>query len=96
MFCDECEGLIINEDGKLVCQSCGKASKKEISMSEKARSKKKIVIGIEAKQPIIKETCPKCGHNYSYFWTSQTRAADEAPTRFHKCVKCSHTWREYD
>jgi DNA-directed RNA polymerase subunit M/transcription elongation factor TFIIS len=21
--------------------------------------------------------------------------ANEPPTRFHKCVKCNHTWREY-
>jgi DNA-directed RNA polymerase subunit M len=96
MFCDKCDGLIISEDGKSICQSCGKGSKKGISISQKATSKKKIVISKEAKQPIIKERCPKCGHEYAYFWTSQTRSADEAPTRFHKCVKCDHTWREYD
>ncbi|MEK6933005.1 MAG: transcription factor S, partial [Nanoarchaeota archaeon] len=27
--------------------------------------------------------------------TSQTRAADEAETRFFKCTKCKHTIREY-
>jgi len=25
----------------------------------------------------------------------QTRAADEPPTRFYRCTKCGHTWREY-
>ncbi|MBS3171381.1 hypothetical protein J4449_02085 [Candidatus Woesearchaeota archaeon] len=28
-------------------------------------------------------------------WLVQTRAADEAATRFFKCVKCMHTWRAY-
>jgi DNA-directed RNA polymerase subunit M len=31
----------------------------------------------------------------AYFWTQQTRGADEPETRFFKCTKCSHTWREY-
>ena len=38
---------------------------------------------------------PKCDHKEAWFWTSQTRAGDEAETKFFKCTKCRHTWREY-
>ncbi|PJB94591.1 transcription factor S, partial [Candidatus Pacearchaeota archaeon CG_4_9_14_0_8_um_filter_35_24] len=24
-----------------------------------------------------------------------TRAADESETKFYRCTKCDHTWREY-
>lgn len=39
--------------------------------------------------------CPKCSHDEAFFWMLQTRAADEPPTRFYRCAKCGHTWREY-
>lgn len=39
--------------------------------------------------------CPKCSGENVYAWQLQTRAADEPPTTFYKCVKCGHTWREY-
>ena len=46
--------------------------------------------------PLTDTTCPKCGHKKAYYWLVQTRAGDEAETRFFKCEKCGHTWREYD
>ena len=45
--------------------------------------------------PVVPAVCPKCANKEAYFWTSQTRAGDEAETRFFKCTKCRHTWREY-
>lgn len=45
--------------------------------------------------PKTKEECPKCKNPEAYYWLVQTRAADEAPTRFFKCTKCDHTWRRY-
>lgn len=45
--------------------------------------------------PKIKEVCEKCGNKEVYYWTQQTRGADEPETRFFKCTKCEHTWREY-
>jgi len=45
--------------------------------------------------PIVEETCSKCKGEEAYFWTSQTRAGDEAETKFFRCKKCNHTWREY-
>ncbi|MBI2108536.1 transcription factor S, partial [Candidatus Woesearchaeota archaeon] len=32
----------------------------------------------------------------AYFWLVQTRAGDEPETKFLRCEKCSHTWRDYD
>ena len=47
--------------------------------------------------PIDKEVeCPKCGNTEAYYWTIQTRSGDEAETKFHKCTKCKHTWRDYN
>jgi DNA-directed RNA polymerase subunit M len=45
--------------------------------------------------PVTKEECPKCGNNEAYYWLRQTRAGDEAETKFLKCTKCKHTWRDY-
>lgn len=45
--------------------------------------------------PKTKEECPECGHKEAYYWTMQTRAGDEPETKFMKCCKCLHTWRDY-
>ena len=45
--------------------------------------------------PKVRTKCSKCGHGIAFYWTQQTRAADEPETRFFKCAKCNHTWREY-
>ncbi|EFD93116.1 MAG: Transcription factor TFIIS [Candidatus Parvarchaeum acidophilus ARMAN-5] len=39
--------------------------------------------------------CPKCKEKKIVSWMEQTRASDEPPTRFYKCVNCGYTWREY-
>ncbi len=39
--------------------------------------------------------CPKCGKKKVISWMQQTRASDEPPTRFYKCMACGYTWREY-
>ncbi len=44
--------------------------------------------------PLTEILCEKCGHKKSYYWLIQTRAADEAATKFYKCQKCEHIWRE--
>lgn len=50
-----------------------------------------------SKLPITKDvTCKRCGHHEAYYWVIQTRAADEPPTRFYKCVRCGYVWREYE
>jgi DNA-directed RNA polymerase subunit M len=104
-FCEKCGIMIVpKRDGKKVlfmCSKCGKASNKRetIVLSEKVGDGKKSMVEVVDKRteilPKVDEECPKCHNGKSYFWLVQTRAGDEAETRFFKCVKCNHTWREY-
>ncbi|MBI5390135.1 transcription factor S [Candidatus Woesearchaeota archaeon] len=45
--------------------------------------------------PVVDADCTKCSNKKAYFWTIQTRASDEPETKFYRCVKCKHTWRDY-
>lgn len=95
-FCPKCGSVIIGKN----CARCDYKSEKEIKLesSQKMDPKKEIVIvneGNNEVNPIIKMICPKCKHNEAFFWTKQTRSSDEAETKFYKCTKCRHTWREY-
>jgi len=93
----------------LVCISCGfsrETSSKESSYVfrrriEHTEKEKMIVIDESVRLPRIASIakgveCPKCGNKEAYVWMMQTRAADEPPTRFYRCTKCGHTWREYE
>ncbi len=85
---------------RMVC-SCGFKAKNKISlvMKEEVEQKKEDQIEVVDKRveilPKTKEDCPKCKHHEAYYTLVQTRAADEAATRFFRCVKCGHTWRVY-
>lgn len=84
--------------GKMVC-GCG-YKQNEATITEKKKEKKSLEI-VEGNQgekinPEIDADCAKCGHGKAYFWLMQTRASDEPETRFFKCVKCGHQWREYE
>jgi transcription factor S len=104
MFCPKCQAILLPiKEGratKLQC-GCGYVHKKreEIVMREKVEISKQDQIEIIDKRvntlPKTKEECPKCYHPEAFFWLVQTRASDEAETRFFKCVKCEHTWRAY-
>jgi len=52
----------------------------------------KIVKGLES---TIKIDCEKCHNQEGVWWTFQTRSADEPETKFYRCTKCNHTWRDY-
>ena len=88
----------------LTCTKCGKErplKKEKIFISEALPiSKKEIVVmqkgdeGIEL--PKTRVICPKCENREAYWWMQQTRSADEPPTLFYRCVKCSNSWRSYD
>ena len=98
----------ISEGRKIVvCPRCGYykeiATKKSYVLSTKIThtNKEKIIVleqGSEPRTlPKIKDViCPKCGNDEAYYWVLQTRRADEPPTRFYKCTKCGHVWREYE
>ena len=102
MFCPKCGSLLKPKEDKgkriLAC-SCGYKSsgQQKIEIKEKGAEQKAIEIIEEVEtRPLTPATCPKCDHNKAYFWTIQTRAADEPETRFFKCEKCKYTWREYN
>ena len=82
------------------CARCDYISEEDIKLeTSQTMPKKKEVICIDENDnevnPIVDMVCPKCNNPQCYFWTKQTRAGDEAETRFYKCTKCKHTWRIY-
>ena len=83
------------KDGKMKC-SCGYSSNDD-KLVDKKKENKKIEVRKDEDDslPIIKADCKYCGNEKAYFWTMQTRSADEPETRFFRCVKCKKTWREY-
>ena len=85
----------------LACSSCGysDADSSALVIKEKSSNPQEMVSIIEedvTAMPLIDAECEKCGHSKAYFWTLQTRAADEPETKFMRCEKCKHTWRDYD
>ncbi len=100
-FCPKCGAVLIQKLKNSVCPRCSYSAKGKlkISISEEIKEKNKEIVVFKGQQesvhPMVNETCKKCDHSKAYFWTVQTRASDEAETKFFKCVKCDHTWREY-
>lgn len=101
-FCVHCGGLLLPGKGKkkLVCGSCGKSSKIQgsVVVKEEIRDETERLEVVDKDidvNPEVEIECQKCGHKKAKFWTLQTRASDEAETRFFECMKCKHRWREY-
>lgn len=98
-FCPKCGAVLVKKTKNLGCPRCSYSSKGKSTLktSEKIEEKKKVaVLKKDTKtEPIVNEKCKECGHDKAYFWTVQTRASDEAETKFFKCVKCGTTKREY-
>lgn len=101
MFCPKCRSLLMprKEKGKniLGC-SCGYRDKQEkISFKEEMQAIPNIEIVSEETNvyPKTEALCPKCENHTAFYWTVQTRAGDEPETKFLKCEKCKHTWRDY-
>ena len=100
-FCPKCKSIMIPKTSgakkQFVC-SCGyKETAESVTITETAEKAPDVVV-IEKEtivNPIVDEECAKCGNRKAEYWEVQTRSADEPPTRFHKCTKCGHTWREY-
>ena len=109
-FCPKCGSLMIARREKngvvYVCPRCGyreeaSESVKVLATTIRHSEKEKLVVlsseSLEERVlPKVKIQCPRCGHDEAYYWTVQTRRADEPPTRFYKCTKCGYVWREYD
>ena len=104
MFCPECGSILrVKEKAKkriLCCGNCSYTKTPEegdkMKVSEKVNTGKKVEVVENINiYPKVRATCSKCGNDQAYYWTQQTRSADEPETRFFKCTKCNHTWREY-
>ena len=102
MFCPECSSILrpkAKGTKKILYCGCGytKAPEGEsIVIKEKIEAPKEVEIVKEMELlPKIRTLCTKCQNTAAYYWTQQTRGADEPETRFFKCTKCTHTWREY-
>ena len=99
-FCPKCGAMLIQKIKKFGCPRCNYSSNNKLVLktSEKI-NKKNQGVAISKKpmsvHPIVNENCKKCNSKQAYFWTVQTRASDEAETKFFRCVKCENTWREY-
>jgi transcription factor S len=99
-FCPKCGSILIQKEKSIICPRCGYYKKEKLDLKTSEKIDKKEGVEIYSKKdekvlPIVTEKCKKCKHNKAYFWTVQTRAGDEAETKFFKCVKCGNTWREY-
>ena len=87
----------------MACLNCGFSSEniEETIIVERLTPKEEEIIEVIDEEaevstlPLTSAECPKCKHEKAYFWTVQTRASDEPETKFLKCEKCKHTWRDY-
>lgn len=105
MFCPKCGSLLLpKKEGnkKVVVCSCGYKSSnvEKIKLTETVDKKEKEVEVVEKGKmnilPKIKIECENCGNKEAFYWTIQTRAGDEPETKFLRCTKCEHTWRDYN
>lgn len=99
-FCPKCGAILIQKRKNYGCPRCNYSSKDKIKIEvkEKVSAGREVAVVKEKDSevlPIVDEKCKKCGNKKSYFWTSQTRAGDESETKFYRCVKCKHTWKDY-
>ena len=98
-FCPKCGAVLMNKLKNSSCPRCKYTKKGAVNLLTKEKIEKFSEIAVLKKdfktEPIVNETCLKCGHEKAYFWMVQTRSSDESPTKFFKCVKCEHTKRDY-
>ena len=100
-FCPDCGAMLMPKKGMIRCR-CGyekSLEKEEIaeqySMEGEKNPEAKVIVTDRnnVALPTTTITCYKCGGTKGYWWTVQTRSADEAPTNFIRCAKCGNTWR---
>ncbi|MEK6818942.1 MAG: transcription factor S [Nanoarchaeota archaeon] len=98
-FCEKCGGMILMQGDEARCASCNHKSKKKPKLKTSEKMEKRETVAVVKEQddinPIVDVKCPKCKNKKCYFWTQQTRSADESETKFYKCTECKHTWRVY-
>jgi len=99
-FCPKCGAILIQKTKNFGCPRCSYSTKEKVKLETKEKINEKTEIGVVKEKdmdvlPVVEADCKKCSSKEAYFWTSQTRSGDEAETKFFRCKKCNHTWREY-
>ena len=99
-FCPKCGAVLVQKTKNFGCPRCTYSTKEKIKLSTSEKISERSDIPVVSSKdspalPKVAETCKKCENKESYFWTIQTRSGDESETKFFRCVKCEHTWREY-
>jgi transcription factor S len=102
MFCPKCGSIMMpkkeNNINGFSCR-CGYSENKETKKVKEIVKGKREIEAVEHEVEVYPTTddaeCPKCGHKSATFWEVQTRASDEPATKFMKCQKCKHIWRDY-
>ncbi len=99
-FCPKCGSVLMKSGKEMKCVRCRYKSKGKLKIEASEEMKKAPPIGVITDKdtdvfPVISCVCGKCSNKEAYFWTSVSRAGDEAETRFFRCTKCKHIWREY-
>ena len=103
LFCKKCGSIMLGsvKNGRKlsVCGKCGYTSKEVPGAVKEYLVAKSGGISVVDRQvdtlPVIDVDCPKCKYKKAFYWTQQTRAADEGETKFMKCQACKHVWRDY-
>jgi DNA-directed RNA polymerase subunit M len=108
MFCDDCGSMVIARDGVMVCtnDACGAEAARDDEVaaqfeSTTSQTDAEVIeteegANFEGKPTATDVVCDGCGHEAAWYTIKQTGAADEPPTRFFKCKKCSCRWRGYN
>ena len=99
-FCPECGAILLPMNKKLKCK-CGyeKSLSDDVKVQYEGKGETNPIAEVivtdnkNVALPTTTITCYKCGGTKGYWWTVQTRSADEAPTNFIRCAKCGNTWR---
>ncbi|BBG97681.1 DNA-directed RNA polymerase III subunit RPC10 [Prunus yedoensis var. nudiflora] len=108
-FCPSCANMLQYElpnmhDARFFCPTCPYVAYVDRKVKIKRRQhlvKKEIqpifTLDDYKNAPKIEEPCPRCGFPEAAYRTQQTRSADEAETRFFRCMNnnCGHTWVDY-
>lgn len=100
-FCPKCQARLKNSLSGLKCANCDyleQAVEAGGGVDSGGADPEFNVLGDEpdAKTlPTIATDCAQCGNGEAIWWMMQTRSADEPTTRFYRCTKCRHTWRDY-
>jgi DNA-directed RNA polymerase subunit M len=101
-FCEECGSMMKTDGEAMVCTACGaRADPAGEFVSTEAQEDEGVIetsedVDFEGQPRATDVTCDECGHGEAYYALIQTASADEAPTRFYKCLDCGHRWRGYN